>query len=331
MNQTQQKVNAQTPQQNGVQKLPDIGKAMINRLLEQVVAFANIENTPLTDKERSYAMGIFSGIVKTIEERKIDWNLVDMKSVMEQTKAYSRIGLSIEQQEIYIDVRNNGKTGKVDVNIKKQYQGIEKELLKWCSKKIIRYYQDIICSGDSFETEVDFETGLKRVVKHKKNPDIDRNKLENITGAYKIAYVEENGKLNQYVVEIDKNRIMRAYNASPTNEKPIWNKDTQRMVLKTAAWCLYHYVLRPFVNVPIELKKDYEVTKDKLDFDNAEEIVVEEIKNNANTGELVDIPQSDQPKQVVPQQEKEPAEEQKPQQQSLFAEQQAQTNNGKPF
>lgn len=314
-------------------QLPDIGKTMVQRMVSQVAAFANIENTPLTDKEKAYAAEIVMGVIQKVEEAKVDWHTVDVKNVVSQVKRYARLGLSISENELYIDMRNNGKTGMKEINIKKQYQGVEKELVRWCDKKIIRFYKDVICEGDEFESEVDFETGLEKVVKHIKNKNIDRNKLENITGAYDIAYVEENGKLVQYPVVIDKNRIMRAYNASPTNEKPVWKNDTKRMVLKTAVWCLYSYVLKPFMNIPIELKKDWEETQDQMNFNNVEEAVYEEIQTNANTGEVIDIVEHTQQfetPQTPVQEQKQP--EQQVEQQSLFAEQKAAMNNsGRPF
>lgn len=274
-------------------KIPDIGKKALHNMLVQVEQFASIENTPLTTKEKAYAADIVMAIIKQVEERKIDWRDVDVKDVVGQIKRYARLQLSITENELYVDVRKNGKTGKFDVAIKKQYQGIDKELIKWCSKSIVRFLSGVICQGDEFETDVDFETGLEKVVKHKKNNSVDRNKLENIIGAYKIAYVLEDGKLVQYPVVIDKNRIMRAYNASPTNEKPIWKADTQRMVSKTATWCLYNYVLKPFISIPVELKQDWAKTQDEMNFDNvveAEFVAQEEVKQLANTGEIVDIP-----------------------------------------
>jgi hypothetical protein len=294
-------------------KLPDIGKTMLSRMVDQVSAFASIENTPLTNKEKRYASSIAMAIIKRVEESGTKWELVDVKNVVEQIKRFARLGLSINENELYIDMRNNGKTGKKDITIKKQYQGIEKELIKWCSKKIIRFYKDIICVGDEFETEVDLSVGLETVIKHVKNREIDRNKLENITGAYDIAYVEEDNKLVQYVVVIDKNRINRAYNASPTNEKPIWKADTQRMVLKTTAWCLYNYLLKPFVNIPDDLKVDWEETQDKMEFDAVEEIVAEEVKTNANTGEVIDIGEEVEEQEIEVVQE-----EAHPEQQNLF-------------
>lgn len=289
--------------------MPDIGKTALRNMIAQVEQFANIEQTPLTAKEKAYAADIVMGIIKEVEERKISWHDVDVKNVIGQVKRYARLGLSMSEKEIYVDIRRNGKTGKQEVNIKKQYQGIERELVRWCSKKIVRFLDGVICKGDEFETEVDFELGLEKIVKHKKNNTIDRNKLDNITGAYKIAYVEENGKLVQYAVIIDRNRILRAMAASPTNEKPIWKADTQRMVLKTASWCLYQYVLRPFVNVPIELKDDWAKTQDEMNFNaiaEAEVIAQEDVNENANKGEVIDIPKeevkSEEPKTDIPEQ-----------------------------
>lgn len=280
---------------NQVQKaLPDIGKTMLTNMVGQVMEFAKIEGTPLTNLEKSYASGIALAVFKQVEERNINWNQIDVKNVVDQIKLYSRLGLSIQDSELYIDIRRNGKTGKQDINIKKQYQGIEKEMVKWSSKKIVRFAKGVICEGDTFETETDFETGLTKVIKHIKNKDVNRNDLKNITGAYQIAYVDEkgDGKLTQYMVEIDKNRIERAMKASPTAEKPIWKADTQRMVLKTATWSLYNYVMKPFIDVPVELKADWEKTNDVMNFDSIEEVeivVQEEIHANANTGEVIDF------------------------------------------
>lgn len=282
---------------NELKVLPDIGKKMLGNMVEQVSQFANIENTPLTNKEKAYASSIALGVITAVQNRDISWNQIDVKQVAEQVKAYSRLGLTLQDNEIYIDIRKNGKTGMQDVNIKKQYQGIEKEIVKWCSKKVVRFKKDVICDGDIFEVETDFETGLDKIVKHEKAKGVDRNDLKNITGAYQIAYIEENEKLVQYNVIIDRNRIDRALKASPTNEKPIWKADTQRMVLKTATWSLYNYVLKPFMSIPIELKADWDKTQDEMNFGSVEvveETITEEldakavdtIDYDAETGEV---------------------------------------------
>ena len=88
------------------------------------------------------------------------------------------MGLSPSSNELYIDIRNNKYTGKKDIYIKKQYQGVEKELIKWSKKEIVRFLKDIVCKGDDFVMETDFLTGLPLITKHIKNQDVDRNDLE---------------------------------------------------------------------------------------------------------------------------------------------------------
>ena len=83
---------------------------------------------------------------------------------------------------------------------------------------------------------------------------------------------------------------MRAYNASPSREKTVWKNDTQRMVLKTAAWVLYNNVLKPYIEIPISLKKDWEETNDQMEFEslNAEQTEQREIiYQNVGEGDIV--------------------------------------------
>ena len=41
-------------------------------------------------------------------------------------------------------------------------------------------------------------------------------------------------------------------------------KDTTKMVIKTAVWELYN-MLKPFINLPIELKADWANTNEKME------------------------------------------------------------------
>jgi hypothetical protein len=277
--------------------LTDVGQKITTYLLDQTQSFARIEGTELTGEEKIFAVNTICDIDKKLREQGIDWKQVDVIGckVPQQIKRYARLGLSTSDGEIYVDVRYNSKTGKNDVTIKKQYQGVEKEIIKFCSKKIDHFKRGVICVGDEFEIEEDFETGYDKVTKHKKNPDknLDRNLLDNITGAYEIAYEKlPDGSFVQHVALIDKNRIMRAYNASPSREKTVWKNDTQRMVLKTAAWVLYNNVLKPYIEIPTSLKKDWEETNDQMEFEslNAEQTEQKEIiYQNVGEGETVDF------------------------------------------
>ena len=83
---------------------------------------------------------------------------------------------------------------------------------------------------------------------------------------------------------------MRAYNASPSREKTVWKNDTQRMVLKTAAWVLYNNVLKPYIEIPTSLKKDWEETNDQMEFEslNAESQEQQDIiHQNVGEGDIV--------------------------------------------
>lgn len=275
--------------------LSDVGQKITTYLLDQTQSFARIEGTELTGEEKIFAVNTICDIDKKLREQGVNWQQVDVTGckVPQQIKRYARLGLSTSDGEIYVDVRSNSKTGKHDVTIKKQYQGVEKEIIKFCSKKIDHFKRGVICVGDEFEIEEDFETGYDKVTKHKKTPDknLDRNLLDNITGAYEIAYEKlPDGSFVQHVALIDKNRIMRAYNASPSREKTVWKNDTQRMVLKTAAWVLYNNVLKPYIEIPTSLKKDWEETNDQMEFEslNAESQEQQDIVyQNVGEGDIV--------------------------------------------
>jgi len=153
-----------------------------------------------------------------------------------------------------------------------------------------------VCVGDIFEVEEDFDTGYDRIKKHKKNPELtdeDRNKLDNIVKAYAIAYeTTDSGEIVPITSIIDKKRIMRAYNASPSKEKTVWNTDTKRMVLKTAYWCLYNDRIRPFIEMPVNLQADWKATNDEMEFETARTIAsdsYETVADNVSEGEYIEV------------------------------------------
>lgn len=256
-------------------KVKDIGQRAVINMLNQVCAFAEIENTKMSEKDKKFAVGIIENIAKTLAVQKLTWEDLDITgcSLPSQIKRFARLGLSCEEKELYIDVRKNQNKGdKKDIAIKKQYQGIQKEMINFSCRKIERFRTDIVCSKDEFMTEVDFATGLEKIVKHKKYEadNYDRNKLDNIVKAYSIAYIRENNDLNGYTEIVDKNRIMRAYNSSASYEKTIWKADTVKMVKKTAVWELYANQIRMFMHIPEDILDDWSKTQDVLDFTSKE-------------------------------------------------------------
>ncbi len=263
----------------------DIGQKAITSMLNQVVSYAEMEQQKLTPKEKQYAVGIITQINKKISsDNTLSWQVLDIKGCQlpAQIKRFARLNLQLENNEIWLDIRNNKNTGLKDINIKMQYQGVEKYLVNYCSKKIIRFAKDVICKGDVIDDEVDLTTGITKLTKHKKfeTDEVDyRNKLENITGAYAIAYAEENGEIIPYVAMIDKNRIEKARKSAPT--QAIWNADTKKMVIKTAVWELLN-IMKPFMNAPQDIVKDFEdATSGDVDFNNKDYI-------NADVNEVND-------------------------------------------
>ena len=103
------------------------------------------------------------------------------------SKSFARIGLSSINKELYVDIRNNKYTGKKDINILKQYQGLEKELIKWSSKKIVRFYKDVVCQGDEFQRPLDF-AGINKITKHEQHY---RNNLAILFGAYALLMLKK--------------------------------------------------------------------------------------------------------------------------------------------
>ena len=266
--------------------------------LNQVVKYAETSGEQLDQKTKSLAVDIITFSNKKLKENAVSWKDVDIAGCgfVSQIKRFAKLGLSMEDK-LYIDIRNNNKTGLKDICIKPQYQALEKLMVKYFTKPILRFKEDIICVGDKVVEEEDFATGLNKIVRHDRNNEIDRNNLENIIGAYKIAYVLENNSIVQYVVRIDKNRIMRAYKASPSREKTVWHNDTVKMVKKTCTWEMWNDKnIRAFMVFPEEIIKDLGILEESQEMEwNAEtkynnvEQAKENIEENVANGEEVSM------------------------------------------
>jgi hypothetical protein len=62
------------------------------------------------------------------------------------------------------------------------------------------------------------------------------------------------------------------------------------MVLKTAAWVLYNNVLKPYIEIPTSLKKDWEETNDQMEFESLNAESQEQqyiIHQNVGEGDIV--------------------------------------------
>ena len=245
---------------------PDQQLTMVKIWGEDLDKLTKAQNFNLTPTERNFATSIIYGLVDKCTKDKIDTKQLNMTNFLEQVKHFGKMQLSLQEKELYIDVRNNKNTGLKDVTISRQYQAIQKLMTRYSKKKIVRFVDGIVCTGDTFKISRDFTTGLTKIVAHEYNENIDRSKLQNIQKAYAIAYVEELGGIVPYVKIIEKKRIMTAYNCSPSYDKKVWNDHTERMVIKTAYWCLYNDIMKPYIEIPSDLQTSFAETDDKMEY-----------------------------------------------------------------
>lgn len=275
-----------------------VAPTLAEKFLGQVIAYAATSGEQLDQKTKTLAVDIITGVNKIVKSNQYTWGELDINGcgLVSQIKRFAKIGLSMEDK-LYIDIRHNSKTGLKDIYIKPQYQCLEKLMVKFFTKPILRFKEDVICEGDELVEEEDFYTGLSKIVAHNRNKDIDRNKFENIIGAYKIAYIQDGKDIVQYVVKIDKNRIDRAYNASPSREKTVWKADTRKMVLKTATWEMWNDKnIRAFIVFPTDIVNDLSILEESQEMNwnndmkhNNVNQVQDEVKENVASSDIIDM------------------------------------------
>lgn len=275
----------------------------VSKLLSRVVDYARTSNEDLDSKTKTLCVDIIAATNKKVIEEKLSWADIDINgsALLSQIKRYGKLGLNAVSDKLYIDIRFNSKTDKRNIIIRPQYQTIEKLMRKYCARQIIRFKEDVICVGDKLVVKENFVTGLDEIHEHIRNEDIDRNDIDNIIGAYKIAYVQEDDKLVQYVVRIDKNRINRARNASASKEKNVWKNDTRKMVLKTVTWEMWNNSnIRAFMIFPEEIVNDLSVIEETSEMDFNKETAFknvekqqENVDENVATGEVIEVTYED--------------------------------------
>lgn len=247
----------------------DFTQALIESTLNKIESITTFSNEVFTTKARNCAMDIITSIDHTLNEKGLVWKQVDTKgsNLIMQIKQWAKLGIDISNDKLYPDIRRNSKTGMYDIRVKGQYQTVEKLITKYFNKNVFRFKTEVICVGDKFVCDFDYTTGEDKVVSFEKNMQVNRNVLDNIVGAFKIIYYyDDENKIHQLVTKIEKDRIMRAYNAATT--KNVWNADTQKMVKKTVTWEMFNGEdIRPFMNYPEDIIQDLQVVNDNEDID----------------------------------------------------------------
>lgn len=267
-------------QVNEFNKLPSIQKVMT--LVEQR---AESSSGALSTRERNYAAIMVRRIDTQLRNSGMTWNNVGVVEcdLPMQIKRFARLGLDPNQSEFYVDVRNNKNSAKKDINLKLQYQGEMKLLVKFCKKGggIRDFVTDVVMEGEELAIERDFKTGQLSIKEHKIpnlfKRDCTYANRDKCLGAYVIAYHNDGSQTTQL---IGKDRINRAMSASATSGG-VYKSDFQKMVIKTAIHDLYKQLV-PFNVVPDDLLDD--VSSVAL----GEDEVQSEIRENAMQGDIID-------------------------------------------
>ena len=102
------------------------------RFLNQVIAYAETSGENLDSKTKTLAVDIITGANKMVVGNQYKWSEIDINGcgLISQIKRYAKVGLTMEDK-LYVDIRRNSKTGLYDINIKPQYQSLEKLLVKY--------------------------------------------------------------------------------------------------------------------------------------------------------------------------------------------------------
>lgn len=269
-------------------------------MMDKVDGVAALSGTQLSPKDKTFANDIILNTYKKMMEEDINLNDINFMgcNFPGQVKRFARLGLSLNDKEIWLDIRNNTKAGKKDINIKVQYQGEEKLLSKFCKKNdgVKNIIKDVILEDEELVQKRDFKTGDYEIIDHKIPDILNRNisfkNKEKVKGAYAVAYHNDG---TQTAIIIDKDRIDRAMKAAKTAN--IWQSDFKKMVLKTVVHELYQE-LSKFNVIPDELLKDYtemviakdevqaeinaNANKEFIDADFVENEVAKEIENDAH-------------------------------------------------
>ena len=247
----------------------DFTQALIEKTLDKITDITTYSEEVFSQKAKNCAIDIITSIDHTLNVNGYLWDQIDSKgsNLIMQIKRWAKLGIDVSNDKLYCDLRRNGKTGLYDIAVKGQYQTIEKLIANYFNKSVFRFKTEVICVGDDFQSDFDYATGEDKVISFTKNMKVDRNKMENIVGAFKILYYyDDDNKIHQIVTKIEKDRIMRAYEAAAT--KNVWNRDTQKMVMKTVTWEMFNGEnIRPFMKYPEDIIQDLSVVNENEDID----------------------------------------------------------------
>lgn len=271
-----------------------------------VELMAKAQNVDLNPKIKGSIFRNLQAVDKAVKEKGLSFtNKVfddTLKALPYDLLNLSLLGLQFDKNELWLEIRKKKDSSLKTIKAKLQYQGLE-QIMKNCyhdkenNRHIVKFFSDVICSDDEFQAYNDLENGSRVITKHIYGKS-DRNKLENITGAYYIIYLENSkGEKSKIYIEIDKGRIERAKAASSTNTSGPWFSDVRKMVLKTAAWEAYKSnQVRPFLQTDEYIDKLIAEAQSEMNWNKKPEIAHDNIieadiqaqQDNASEDSVVD-------------------------------------------
>lgn len=265
-------------------------------ITNQIRSMVELNNETWSPKEQAVAANIISTTDKVVRANGFSWNQIDMigNDVAGAIKHWAKLGVD-GYDYLHPMIRKNPNTGKLDLTFEPQYQTFQKLITKYCTKKIFNFVADVICVGDELDYHFDYKLGKDVFNDFKPNPKRNPNDMDQITGAFAIAFYQEDGEVKQIVEKIDKEAILQAYNAAKTHK--VWDAYTEKMVKKTAIRALFKGdKIRPFMKYPDEIVGDLSVIDEEsdVDFSNKDRkykdiIEAENVANDFGSGDILDI------------------------------------------
>lgn len=237
----------------------------VSKWLEEFKNLPMIKNNPLSQLELQYSIVLISELVKVCFKTNRNIVYLNINNFLMQIRDFAKLELTVAENELFIDFKGSKYSKYIDVIITKQFQATQKLAVKYCTKNITHFKDGIVYDGDIFEYHEDFVNGLTVITKHEKG-EADRTKFENIKKAYAIAYTKDNGSIIPYVIIIDKKRIDDARKSSVSISAIVWSKYLERMVRKTTYWCLFNDIIKPYLEMPLDIKEALSATDKDMDF-----------------------------------------------------------------
>lgn len=270
-------------------------------MLPKVTEISKNAGFEMSPDQQNGAVGILNSVKAKVSENSqissLNQILWTNKSFIQQVYNFSILGLSLNENDFYVDLRRHGRmengVQKFDIGLWLQYQGKEKLMMRYCHRGggIKRIVKDVVCNGESVKVENDMLTGQTRIKEHQYNPFDRKRDKDSIVGAYAIAYFND-GSVETAIV--DKIRIDRAISASSAGMKGPWSTDYAAMCEKTASNELFKKMKKylDLTHAKENALESAETIEDRKEETPSQEFNIPETDDdqiiNAETGEVIE-------------------------------------------